>query len=78
MDDIIKSIVVQFPAIGILLYMLQRLYNDWSEDRKEARADRNDMLDSLYDIKHRVQRLETEAFGDRSPTLQRPPSKDDV
>ena len=73
MDETIKAIIIQFPAIGVLLYMLNRLYNDWREDRDKSREERQDMLNTLYDVKHRVERLEIDALGDRSPTLHRKP-----
>lgn len=41
-EDMIKALVGQSPAIAILLYMTHRLYTDWQSERvsRDAMAER--------------------------------------
>lgn len=42
-EELIKSIIVQFPAIGILLIFVYTVYNDWKREREYYRS----LVDSL-------------------------------
>lgn len=42
-EEIVKSIIVQFPAIGILLVFVVAVYNDWKKEREYYRS----LVDSL-------------------------------
>lgn len=42
-EELIKSIIVQFPAIGILLIFVVTVYNDWKKEREYYRS----LVDSL-------------------------------
>lgn len=42
-EELIKSIIVQFPAIGILLIFIVTVYNDWKKEREYYRS----LVDSL-------------------------------
>lgn len=47
MDDTIKSILLQMPAIAILLYAVKVLYLDAKADRIQAGIERQQMLDKI-------------------------------
>lgn len=47
MDEIIKSLILQAPAVGIALYALYIVYNDWKKDRDIAAAQRDKMIEQL-------------------------------
>lgn len=65
-EELIKSIVLQFPAIGVLLYWSNRLYTDWQKERFErvARDERQvialeQIRDSLSELEQRLDKLST-------------------
>lgn len=46
-EEIIKSIILQFPAIGVLLVALFVLYRDTKAERESAAASREKQLEQL-------------------------------
>lgn len=73
MDDLTKMLVIQLPIVAALALWINswinKLYNQFLEERKAAGEERAKMLDAQFDLKERVSRLEEHIIGDRSPTL---------
>lgn len=47
MDEFVKQVLVQAPAVGVLLFALKMLYDDMKAEREQARAERQAMLEKL-------------------------------
>lgn len=80
MEEIIKQILLDMPATGILLLInwrimkvVEMLFSQWQDDRKEAKSERQMLIDLVFDVKRRAEILEVETTGERSPTLLRKP-----
>jgi uncharacterized protein involved in exopolysaccharide biosynthesis len=50
MDELIRSLLMQTPAIAIVLYALNRVYVDWQADREQARLERAEMSKQIGDL----------------------------
>lgn len=57
-EELIKTIIVQMPAIGILLYFVNRLYTDWQVDRTKATEQREQTLKLMAELLPRVENIE--------------------
>lgn len=57
-EELIKTIIVQMPAIGILLYFVNRLYTDWQADRAKATEQREQTLRLMGELVPRVENIE--------------------
>lgn len=56
MDDLVKSILVQAPAVGVLLFALKMLYDDMKAEREVARQERQAMLDKIDGLNDTIDR----------------------
>lgn len=57
-EEMIKGLVVQSPAIAILLYMTHRLYTDWQAERASRDAMAERYVIALEKISYRLDEIE--------------------
>jgi hypothetical protein len=51
MPEFWQSVFAQMPAVAILLFALHTVYEDMKAERKEAKAERLELIRQLYKIR---------------------------
>jgi len=75
-DDTTKLLAINLPLVAALAIWINSwikvLYTDFKAQLAKNEANQEKMMDSLFDLKERVARIEESVLGDRSPTNKRP------
>lgn len=56
-DEIIKTIILQIPAVGILLAFTVSLYRDMRNDAERAFKQREESIDAIRKLAESIDRL---------------------
>lgn len=79
MDDTTKILVINLPLVAVLAIWINNwikvLYTDFKQQLATSDKNQQTMMDSLYDLKERVGRIEESVLGDRSPTIHKRPDE---